>query len=120
MTPEQKRIESGALYDNIVDYWYEVDNHGGHGTSACFTEDGIFHAGNTPIQGHQAIEEFLLRRVSRGPRTSRHIAANRRGTASFRRVQGASRGVFAGSAGFVLLEIRRWRARGRMATAETL
>jgi hypothetical protein len=76
MTPEQTRIESQILNDLIVDYWYEVDNHGGHGTSVCFTEDGIFHAGKTPIQGHHAIEEFLLRRVSRGPRTSRHIASN--------------------------------------------
>jgi hypothetical protein len=76
MTPEQKRLESQILYDNIVDYWYEVDHHGGHGTSVCFTEDGIFHAGRTPVVGHEAIEEFLVRRVSRGPRTSRHIVTN--------------------------------------------
>jgi len=77
MTPEQERHERQVLYDKIVDYWYEVDNNGGHGTSPRFyTEDGIFHAGNTPIQGHQAIEEFLVRRVSRGPRTARHIVSN--------------------------------------------
>jgi len=80
MTPEQKRIESQTLYANLADYWYEVDNHGGHGTSICFTEDGIFHAGKTPIVGRAAIEDYLLKRVSRGPRTSRHIITNFRAT----------------------------------------
>jgi hypothetical protein len=76
MTPEQKRTDSQTLYANLADYWYEVDNHGGHGTSVCFTEDGIFHAGNTAVVGRAAIEEYLLKRVSRGPRTSRHIISN--------------------------------------------
>jgi len=76
MTPEQTRIDSQTLYANLADYWYEVDHFGGHGTSVCFTEDGIFHAGATPIVGRAAIEEFLVKRVSRGPRTSRHIITN--------------------------------------------
>jgi uncharacterized protein (TIGR02246 family) len=77
MTPEQRALETQILYANIVDYWFEVDMHGGAGVSRMYTADGVFHAGpGKPLVGRDAIEQFYGWRTDRGPRTSRHVVTN--------------------------------------------
>jgi hypothetical protein len=77
VTPEQRALESQVLYMNMVDYWYEVDLHGGAGVSRMYTEDGVFQAGpGKPLVGRAAIEQFYSWRLDRGARTSRHVITN--------------------------------------------
>lgn len=77
MTPEQRALETLALHQNAVDYWYWVDIKGGTGVSEMFVQDGVFHAGpGKPLVGRGAIEEFYGWRQDRGARTSRHIITN--------------------------------------------
>ncbi len=77
MTPEQRAIETQVLYQNLVDYWYEVDLKGGTGVSAMYVEDGIFQAGpGKPLVGRAQIEQFYAWRQDRGTRISRHVVAN--------------------------------------------
>jgi hypothetical protein len=76
MTPEQRALASQVLYQNMIDYWYEVDMKGGAGVSEMYMEDGIFHAGPKPLVGRAAIEQFYTWRQDRGARTSRHIITN--------------------------------------------
>ena len=76
MTPEQRALETQILYANLVDYWFEVDMHGGAGVSRMYTEDATFHGGGKPLVGREAIEQFYGWRQDRGPRTSRHIVTN--------------------------------------------
>lgn len=77
MTPEQRAIETQILEMNLIDYWHEVDLHGGAGVSRMFLEDGIFHAGpGEPLVGREAIERFYAWRIDRGARTSRHVVTN--------------------------------------------
>ncbi len=77
MTPERRAIETQVLYQNMIDYWYEVDMKGGAGVAQMFVEDGVFHAGpGEPLIGRAAIEKFYTWRQDRGARTSRHIITN--------------------------------------------
>ncbi len=76
MTPEQRCRETQLLLMHMVDYWYEVDLHGGLGVSARFVEDGIFEGGGKPLVGREAIEAFYRWRIDRGERTSRHVITN--------------------------------------------
>jgi hypothetical protein len=77
VTPERRAIETQVLYMNMIDYWYEVDLHGGAGVSRMYVEDGIFHAGpGKPLVGREAIEQFYSWRQDRGTRTSRHVITN--------------------------------------------
>lgn len=77
MTPERRALETQLLEMNLIDYWYEVDLHGGAGVSRMFVEDGIFHAGpGEPLVGREAIEQFYSWRTDRGARTSRHVVTN--------------------------------------------
>ncbi len=76
MTPEQRCRETQLLLMHMVDYWYEVDLHGGLGVSARFVEDGIFEGGGKPLVGREAIEAFYQWRIDRGERTSRHVITN--------------------------------------------
>jgi hypothetical protein len=77
VTPERRAIETQVLYMNMIDYWYEVDLHGGAGVSRMYVEDGIFHAGpGKALVGREAIEQFYSWRQDRGARTSRHVITN--------------------------------------------
>lgn len=77
MTPEQRATLTQVLYMNMVDYWYQVDLHGGAGVSEMFVEDGIFHAGpGKPLVGRAAIQQFYSWRQDRGARTARHVITN--------------------------------------------
>ena len=77
MTPEDRAIATQVLYMNMVDYWYQVDLHGGAGVSEMFTDEGIFHAGpGKPLVGRAAIQQFYSWRKDRGERTARHVVTN--------------------------------------------
>jgi hypothetical protein len=76
MTPEQRALQTQVLYQNMIDYWYEVDIKGGAGVSGMYVEDGIFNGGGKPLVGRAAIEQFYGWRQDRGARTSRHIITN--------------------------------------------
>jgi hypothetical protein len=77
MTPEQRALQTQLLYQNMIDYWYEVDMKGGAGVSGMYVEDGIFHAGpGKPLVGRAAIEQFYTWRKDRGDRVSRHVITN--------------------------------------------
>jgi len=77
MTPERRAIETQVLYQNMIDYWYEVDMKGGAGVSQMYVEDGIFHGGpGKPLVGRAAIEQFYSWRKDRGERLSRHVITN--------------------------------------------
>jgi hypothetical protein len=77
LTPEQRALETQILYANLVDYWFEVDMHGGGGVSRMYTEDAVFHGGpGKPLVGREAIEQFYGWRRDRGSRTSRHVVTN--------------------------------------------
>jgi SnoaL-like domain len=75
--PETRALETQVLYMNMVDYWYQVDLHGGEGVSQMFIEEGIFHAGpGKPLVGRAAIQQFYSWRKDRGERTARHVVTN--------------------------------------------
>jgi hypothetical protein len=76
VTPERRAIETQVLYQNAVDYWYEVDLHGGTGVAEMYVEDGIFNGGGKPLVGRAAIEQFYTWRKDRGARTARHVITN--------------------------------------------
>lgn len=76
MTPEQTVIETQILYANLVDYWYQVDIHGGVGVSEMYTPDGVFRGSLKPLVGRAAIQQFYDWRLERGPRTARHVVTN--------------------------------------------
>jgi hypothetical protein len=77
VTPEERALETQLLYANMVDYWYQVDLHGGAGVAGMFVEDGVFHAGpGKPLVGRAAIQQFYSWRRDRGERTARHVVTN--------------------------------------------
>ena len=67
-----------------IDYWYEVDIHGGAKAHEYFTADGVFTSSVKTHSGRDAIKAFYTQRKARGPATSRHVISNFRVVATDR------------------------------------
>lgn len=64
------------LYQNLIDYWVEVDLNGGRNAATYYTDDGVFDGGVHKQVGRAAIAAFYQWRSDRGPRLSRHLVTN--------------------------------------------
>jgi hypothetical protein len=67
------RYELEAL---AIDYWHDVDLHGGAGAADHYTDDAVFQTSVREYRGRAEIEAFYRRRQSRGPRVSLHVVNN--------------------------------------------
>lgn len=59
-----------------IDFWHEVDNHGGRDAARFYVEDCIFETSIREYRGRQAIHDFYNRRQARGARVSLHVVNN--------------------------------------------
>ncbi|MFZ9138372.1 MAG: hypothetical protein ACO24Y_03100 [Hylemonella sp.] len=59
-----------------IDYWHDVDSNGGVGAAKFYVDDGIYATTIREYRGHDAIEDFYLRRRDRGARVSLHLVNN--------------------------------------------
>jgi len=59
-----------------VEYWYEIDVHGGGNAHLFYTEDATFTTSLKSRRGHDEIRAFYAARTERGPRLSLHIVQN--------------------------------------------
>jgi hypothetical protein len=60
----------------LADYWHEIDFNGGHGASAYYTEDAVFHGQFASYEGAAKIQQFYDWRRTRGARLSVHSFTN--------------------------------------------
>jgi hypothetical protein len=67
------RLELQAL---AVDFWHEVDAHGGRDAARFYLEDALFATSIREYRGRAAIHDFYDRREQRGPRVSLHVVQN--------------------------------------------
>jgi hypothetical protein len=70
------QVDRESATDLLVDYWYDVDHNGGKGAHLFYLTDGEFLIDAAVIRGQDAIEAMYAARRNRGPRLSRHLAAN--------------------------------------------
>lgn len=67
------RFELEAL---AIDFWHEVDAHGGREADRYYTDDAVFATSIREYRGRQAIHDFYHRREQRGARVSLHVVQN--------------------------------------------
>lgn len=67
------RFELQAL---AIDFWHEVDAHGGRDAARYYLEDALFATSLREYRGRAAIHDFYNRREQRGPRVSLHVVQN--------------------------------------------
>lgn len=67
------RAELEAL---TIDYWHEVDAHGGAAAAAFYTADGVYATTLNEYRGRDAIDAFYGKRRARGERVSLHLVNN--------------------------------------------
>ena len=67
------RFELQAL---AIDFWHEVDAHGGRDAARYYLEDALFATSIREYRGRAAIHDFYNRREQRGPRVSLHVVQN--------------------------------------------
>jgi hypothetical protein len=70
------QVDRQSGTDLVVDYWYDVDHNGGKGAHLFYLADGEFLIDAAVIRGQGEIEAMYTARRNRGPRLSRHLAAN--------------------------------------------
>lgn len=59
-----------------IDFWHDVDMHGGKAAASYYTEDATFATSVREYQGRQAIQAFYESRRTRGARVSLHVVQN--------------------------------------------
>jgi hypothetical protein len=59
-----------------IDFWHEVDAHGGRDAARYYTQDAVFETSVREYRGRDAIHAFYNRRQERGPRVSLHVVQN--------------------------------------------
>jgi hypothetical protein len=65
-----------ALEALTIDYWHEVDAHGGVAAAGFYLEDGVYATTVREYRGRAAIETFYSQRRARGSRVSLHLVNN--------------------------------------------
>lgn len=64
-----------AIQQLVARYNFAVDDGDGETFAACFAPDGVFHLGETVIEGREALDAFA-RGVPARLNTPRHISTN--------------------------------------------
>jgi ketosteroid isomerase-like protein len=59
-----------------IDFWHEVDAHGGQEAASYYTDDAVFATSVAEYRGREAIHAFYTRRQARGARVSLHVVQN--------------------------------------------
>lgn len=59
-----------------IDFWYDVDHHGGLNAAAFYVQDAVFETSIREYRGRDAVDAFYARRRQRGARLSLHIVQN--------------------------------------------
>lgn len=67
------RAELEAL---TIEYWHDVDTHGGAAASTFYTADGVYATTLNEYRGRDAIDAFYGKRRARGARVSLHLVNN--------------------------------------------
>ena len=60
----------------IVNYWAEVDLHGGGNAHGFYLADAVFAVGENRFEGQNKIRAFYAHRRRRGFSTTRHLISN--------------------------------------------
>lgn len=59
-----------------IDFWHEVDAHGGRDAARFYAPDAVFETSIREYRGRDAIHAFYNRRQERGARVSLHVVQN--------------------------------------------
>lgn len=60
----------------VTALWFDIDHHQGRGVSRYFTPNGQLRFSARSFRGQAEIDQVYATRANRGPRVSRHLAAN--------------------------------------------
>lgn len=76
MNAKERLALRQELESLVIDFWHEVDFHGGGQAHTFYVEDAVFTTSIRTRQGRQAIHDFYHARQQRGARTSLHVVQN--------------------------------------------